>query len=220
MFTKYSKLKKEMDVKTHSILTIILVAIVICGLSQSSLAWRGDLKGNQTGGEEKLSLSQTEADTLTFMREEEKLARDVYLVMFAYWGSKTFTNIAESEQNHMDAIKTLLDKYGLPDPAYQEIGVFNDPSLQELYEQLENQGKVSKLDALMVGALIEEIDIEDLQTAIDQTDQHDLQRVYGNLMSGSENHLRAFVSQIERLGVNYEAQYLPQEMVDEILAEK
>lgn len=120
----------------------------------------------------------------------------------------------------MDAIKTLLDKYGLPDPAYQEIGVFNDPSLQDLYEQLEGQGKVSKLDALMVGALIEEIDIEDLQTAIDQTDKQDLQRVYRNLMNGSENHLRAFVSQIEHLGVNYEAQYLPQELVDEILGEK
>ena len=88
--------------------------------------------------------------------------------MFAYWGSKTFNNIAESEQNHMDAIKTLLDKYGVPDPAYQEIGVFNDPNLQQLYEQLETQGKVYKLDALMVGALIEEIDIEDLQTAIGQ----------------------------------------------------
>ena len=209
-----------MNVKTHSILSIILAAIMICGLSDSSLAGRGDLKGKQAGGEEKLTLSQTEADTLTFMREEEKLARDVYLVMFAYWGTKTFSNIAESEQNHMDAIKTLLDKYELSDPASQEIGVFNDPSLQELYEQLENQGKVSKLDAFMVGALIEEIDIEDLQTAIDQTDKQDLQRVYGNLMSGSENHLRAFVSQIERLGVNYEAQYLPQEVVDEILAEK
>ena len=177
-------------------------------------------KGKQAGGEEKLTLSQTEADTLTFMREEEKLARDVYLVMFAYWGTKTFSNIAVSEQNHMDAIKTLLDKYGLSDPASQEIGVFNDPSLQELYDQLESQGKDSELDALMVGALIEEIDIEDLQTAIDQTDKLDLQRVYENLMSGSENHLRAFVSQIEHLGESYEAQHLPQELVDGILAEE
>jgi len=72
----------------------------------------------------------------------------------------------------------------------------------------------------MAGALIEEIDIEDLQTAIDQTDKQDLQRVYENLMSGSENHLRAFVSQIERLVESYEALYLPQEVVDEILAEE
>jgi len=209
-----------MDVKRHNILNIILAAIMVCGLSESALAGGSDFKGKQAGGVEQLTLSSTEAETLTFMREEEKLARDVYLVMFAYWGSKTFINIAESEQKHMDAIKTLLDKYGLPDPAYQEIGVFNDPNLQDLYEQLESQGKVSKLDALMVGALIEEIDIEDLQTAIDQTDKQDLQRVYTNLMNGSENHLRAFVSQIERLGVNYEAQYLPQELVDEILGEK
>lgn len=220
MFTKYSKLKKEMDVKTHSILSIILTVIMICGLSESTLAGGSDFKGKQAGGVEQLTLSPSEADTLTFMREEEKLARDVYLVMFAYWGSKTFTNIAESEQTHMDAIKTLLDKYGLPDPAYQEIGVFNDTNLQELYDDLVDQGGNSMLDAFMVGALIEEIDIEDLQTAINQTVQQDLQRVYTNLMNGSENHLRAFVSQIERLGVNYEAQYLPQEMVDEILGEK
>jgi hypothetical protein len=210
-----------MDVKTPSILTLTLVAIVICGSSQSSLAWRGELKGNQTGGEEKLSLSQTEADTLNFMREEEKLARDVYFVMFTYWSSKTFTNIAESEQTHMEAIKTLLDKYGLPDPADPEIGVFNNTELQELYDDLVVQGGNSKLDALMVGALIEEVDIEDLQRAIDQTDKQDLRRVYGNLMSGSENHLRAFVSQIELLsGEDYVAKYLPQDVVNAILAEE
>jgi hypothetical protein len=208
-----------MDVKTHSILTAILVAIVICGLSGSSLAGREDLNGNQAGEETILSLSQTEADTLNFMREEEKLARDVYLVMFTYWSSKTFTNIAESEQTHMDAIKKLLDKYGLPDPADPEIGVFNDTELQQLYDDLVIQGANSKLDALMVGALIEEVDIEDLQTAIDQTDKQDLDRVYGNLMSGSKNHLRAFVFQIELLsGEDYEAQYLPQDVVDGILA--
>lgn len=210
-----------MDVKTHSILTIILVAIVICGSSDPSLAGRDDSKGNQAGGEEILLLSQTEADTLNFMREEEKLARDVYLVMFTYWSSKSFTNIAESEQAHMDAIKKLLDKYGLPDPVDPEIGVFNDTELQHLYDDLVVQGANSKLDALMVGALIEEVDIEDLQTAIDQTDKQDLDRVYGNLMSGSKNHLRAFVSQIELLsGEDYEAQYLPQEVVDAILVEE
>lgn len=207
--------------KKHSILTIILVAVVICGLSDSSLAGYGNLIGNNAGGQQILSLSQTETDTLNFMREEEKLARDVYLVMFTYWSSTTFTNIAESEQTHMDAIKTLLDKYGLPDPADPEIGVFNDTDLQQLYDGLVAQGANSKLDALMVGALIEEVDIEDLQTAIDQTDKQDLERVYGNLMSGSKNHLRAFVSQIELLlGEDYEAQHLPQEVVDAILAEE
>jgi hypothetical protein len=188
-----------MDVKTHSILTIILVAIVICGLGDSSLAGREDLKGNEAGGEEIRLLSQTEADSLNFMREEEKLARDVYLVMFTYWSSKTFTNIAESEQTHMDAIKTLLDKYGLLDPADPEIGVFNDTELQQLYDALVVKGETSKLDALMVGALIEEVDID--------------------LKSGSENHLRAFVFQIRLLsGEDYEAQYLPQDAVDAILA--
>jgi hypothetical protein len=212
-----------MNVKTHSILTIILVAIVICGLSDFSLAGRDDSKGNQAGGEEILLLSQTEADTLKFMREEEKLARDVYIMMFMYWSSKTFTNIAESEQTHMDAIKTLLDKYGLDDPVDdpQEIGVFDDPELQQLYGDLVVQGADSKLAALMVGAKIEEIDIEDLQTAIDQTEKQDLQRVYENLKSGSHNHLRSFVSHIVLLtGAPYQAQWLSQDEVDAILAEE
>ena len=204
--------------KKHSILTIILVAIVICGSSDFSIAGHGELTGKQAGGEEIPLLSQAEADSLKFMREEEKLARDVYLEMIAKYGSKIFYNIAESEQTHMDAIKTLLDKYGLSDPADPDIGEFNDTELQQLYEDLIDQGENSKLDALMVGALIEEIDIEDLQTAIDQTDKQDLERVYGNLMSGSKNHLRAFVSQIEPLsGEAYVAQHLSQDEVDAIL---
>jgi hypothetical protein len=210
-----------MDVKTHCILSVILTVIMICGLSESTLAGGSDFKRKQAGGVEQLTLSPTEADTLTFMREEEKLARDVYLVMFTYWSSKTFTNIAESEQTHMDAINKLLDKYGIPDPADPEIGVFNNTELQHLYDHLVDQGGNSKLDALMAGALIEEVDIEDLQTAIDHTDKQDLERVYGNLKSGSENHLRAFVSQIELLsGEEYVAQYLPKEVVDQILAEE
>ena len=39
-----------------------------------------------------------------------------------------------------------------------------------------------------------------------ETDESDLDRVYGNLMAGSENHLRAFAGLIENLtGVPYEA---------------
>ena len=38
-----------------------------------------------------------------------------------------------------------------------------------------------------------------------------------NLMSGSKNHLRAYVGQIENLGIVYEAQYLPQDKVDSIV---
>ncbi len=77
-------------------------------------------------------LSVDEAATLTFMREEEKVARDVYLNMAARWALPPFANIAKSEQQHMDAIKAKLDKYGLPDPALAEMGAFRNAELQDL----------------------------------------------------------------------------------------
>ena len=156
-------------------------------------------------------LSSEEAASLLFMREEEKLARDVYNALYAIWGQPTFTNIASSEQMHMDEIKLLLDRYNLADPAL-EPGSFTDPNLQALYDQLVAQGSVSLADALKVGAAIEEIDILDLQERIVQTDNADLQQVFNNLMLGSYNHLNAFVGVLSmQTGETYAPQYLSAE---------
>lgn len=163
------------------------------------------------------ALTSTETNALLFMREEEKLARDVYLNLFECWGLRIFGNIAKSEQAHMDAIKRLLDKYGLADPA-GEIGVFGNPDLQDLYDLLVYNGSVSLPAGLLVGGLIEEVDIEDLQVAIADTTKADLQRVYANLMAASGNHLRAFAGAIvTQTQLPYEAQYLTQDEVDAIL---
>jgi hypothetical protein len=162
-------------------------------------------------------LNADEAATLTFMREEEKMARDVYLNMAARWALPPFANIAKSEQQHMDAIKAKLDKYRLPDPAMAGIGTFRNAELQALYDGLMDRGEISYLEALRVGGLIEEGDIEDLDNAIAATNHADLAQVYGNLLRGSRNHLRAFASTIERQGVVYEAQHLEQEIVDAII---
>jgi len=53
-------------------------------------------------------------------------------------------------------------------------------------------------DALRVDALVEEVDIIDLEKYIAQTDNEDLILVYQNLLKGSQNHLRAFSSTLER----------------------
>jgi len=149
-----------------------------------------------------------ESASLLYMREEEKLARDVYTVLAATWGQTSFTNIAASEQQHMDQIKLLLDRYALTDPA-QAPGQFTDSTLQGLYDQLVAQGNLSLADALKVGAAIEEIDILDLQTRFAQTDNADIQLVYNNLMKGSFNHLQAFTSVLtQQTGETYEPQYL------------
>jgi len=205
-----------------NIIRNITLVLAILGLTIPGALARGNGNGRgQQAGKNTTqpALSAAEAGTLTFMREEEKLARDVYLYLHEMWGTKVFSNIAASEQNHMDALKKMLDKYGLPDPVGAE-GVFADPHLQDLYDDLVWDGSTSLLNALKVGGLIEEVDIEDLMVARIETDKADLDQVYANLMSGSENHLRAFAGLIENItGEPYEALFLPQEEVDAILGD-
>ena len=171
--------------------------------------------GNGTGtsvlGIPASDLSPEEAAALLFMREEEKLARDVYNALYEIWGQPTFTNIVSSEQMHMDEVKLLLDRYKLADPAL-EPGSFTDPSLGALYDQLVAQGSLSLADALKVGAAIEEIDILDLQTRLAQTDNADIQQVFNSLMSGSYSHLNAFTGVLSmQTGETYTPQYLSAE---------
>ena len=164
------------------------------------------------------SLTPLEEEHLIFIREEEKLARDFYIKMYEKWGSLVFNNINTSEQEHMDAVLRLLVKYGIPDPASKKIGVFNNTSLQDLYNDLMRQGEASLLGALQAGAFIEEYDIKDLRTAFADTAKTDIKRIYSNLELGSENHLRAFVSHIEAImGTSYVVQVLPQNEADTIL---
>ncbi|MFC1879202.1 DUF2202 domain-containing protein [Chloroflexota bacterium] len=157
-------------------------------------------------------LSEVEAEGLLFMREEEKLARDVYTALYATWELPLFQNIANSEQAHMDAVKVLLDTYNLVDSAQEQAGVFTNPELQTLYDELVALGNQSLADALKVGAAIEEIDILDLQTRLAQTDSLDIQQVYNNLLMGSENHLRSFTNTLmTQTGETYQPQYLSME---------
>jgi hypothetical protein len=166
------------------------------------------------------SLTAEEIKGLLFMREEEKLARDVYLTLYETWNLRIFQNIANSEATHMAAVKTLIDRYGLEDPAAdRDIGSFTDPTLQGLYDQLVADGSQSLVDALRVGAAIEEIDILDLQARIAQTDKVDIQLVYENLLKGSRNHLRAFVSTLERqTGETYQPQYIEKQTYQDIVS--
>jgi hypothetical protein len=165
-------------------------------------------------------ISETEAAALQFMREEEKLAHDLYLALFDLWGTPIFNNIAASEATHTEAVSQLLEKYEIEDPALENtLGVFNNPDLQVLYDQLLDQGSKSLEEALLAGALVEEVDIQDLEDRIDQTDETLIQQVYANLIAGSKNHLRAFAGQYQsRTGEPYGAQYLDASEVQDILA--
>ncbi len=168
------------------------------------------------------SPSAEEAADLQFMREEEKLARDVYLVLYAEWGLNVFANIANSEQTHTDAVASMIEQLGLEDPVVDDsVGVFVDPKLIALYEQMITLGRVSSVGALRVGATIEEVDMVDIEAAIDRADDPDIIALYELLLCGSRNHLRAYMKQLTSTGELYVAQFLdPVEFEAIVVAER
>ena len=155
------------------------------------------------------------------MRQQEKFARDVYLANYDRWGFPVFQNIAGSEQNNMDSVFSVLDAYGIADPAENHgAGEFSNPEFRSLYDQLLAQGQLSLADALRVGATIEELDIVDLNERMAQTDNETIVQIFSNLVAGSENHLRAFVSNLEnQIGEQYVPVYLDQSTFQAIMSD-
>ncbi len=167
----------------------------------------------------KSKLSDKEIAGLILMREEEKLARDVYTTLGNIWGKRVFLNISASEQTHTEAIKVLLTRYDIKDPVTDDtVGVFTSKDMQELYNTLTTNGKVSLTDALIVGATIEDLDIRDLENLKKETTKEDILITYNNLQKGSRNHMRAFVKNIQASGGSYIPQYISQSEYNEIIA--
>lgn len=175
----------------------------------------------QTSGAALSSLSAVELASLPYMREEEKLARDVYAVLYQAYGAQVFLNIGASEQTHFDQMGVLLERYDVADPALAP-GLFAYHHIQELYDLLVPMGLASLKDAYTVGAIIEEVDILDFQhyLADAEVDNADIRRVYTDLMNASKNHLRAFVRCLASVGVVYVPQYLSLDQYQTILAEE
>jgi hypothetical protein len=164
-------------------------------------------------------LDHAEQEGLLLMREEEKLARDVYEYLYNRYEMKIFTNIMGSEETHMFAVKIMLDKYEIDDPADSSPpGVFENSTLQKVYNDLIEKGDLSLTDALIVGTIIEDLDIHDLNHLLESTSNQDLIYVYENLNLGSRNHLRAFYPQVLNNNGEYDADYISQEEFDEIIA--
>lgn len=163
-------------------------------------------------------LTANEEASLLFMREEEKLARDVYDYFYGLYTKQVFDNISESEQTHTDAVLQLIERYEVTDPAAGlAAGVFTNQVLQGLYDSLTVAGQAGLVSALGIGAVIEEIDIVDLETWEEKIDNQDILMVYGNLKKGSRNHLRAFVRNLTQMGETYSPQVLDQAAYDAII---
>ncbi|MCD6116767.1 DUF2202 domain-containing protein [bacterium] len=208
-----------------AVITVLLL-ISVWSLSGCSSSTEPNLSANSSSLLLKQEISgdseptENEIEGLIFMREEEKLARDVYKSLYDVWEQNIFNNISNSEQRHTDAIKTLLDLYNIDDPMETDIfGEFKNVDLQELFNTLTEQGKSSLSEALSIGALIEEIDIIDIQNELDNNvTSDDVRVVYESLISGSYNHLRAFVNSLSRQGVEYKPQKLIEEKFNEIMS--
>lgn len=142
---------------------------------------------------------------ILLMREEEKMAHDVYAVFGAKYDLPIFDNIVASEMNHYNAVGILITNYKLTDPSTGVAGTFTNTAIAGLYTQLVQAGSVSVVDALKTGAYIEEYDIADLEKLMASTTNSALLQVYGNLLRGSRNHLRAFVATLK----TYQATYVP-----------
>lgn len=165
------------------------------------------------------TLTAEEIEDLLHMREEEKLARDVYITLYNIYKIPIFNNISKSEERHMSEVKELIDKYQLEDPVTDDsVGKFSNPKFTELYNTLVERSKKSLVEALTVGAFIEDLDIKDLQNAIARTNKSDIKMVYENLTKASKNHIRSFIRQLQRYGQTYTPVYITQEELKEILA--
>ena len=152
-------------------------------------------------------LSEAERDGLVFTREEEKLARDVYDALDRH--DPSFVNVGASEQTHMDAIKTLLDRYDVADPAAgRAVGEFSSPKLKGLHDALVAGGSPSREAALAVGVEIEELDIADIEAARRVVTHDDVLTTYDNLTRGSRNHLRTFHGKLVAAGATYTPKHL------------
>lgn len=198
--------------RKHGLIIFVMVTLVGTLISAQPLAEEPATMAVNVEHEE-----DAVSDYLLYMAEEEKLARDVYLALYEMWGSRVFSNIAKAEQLHMDALSAVLHDKG-HESVQTEVGVFHNTEIATLYESLLAQGSVSVQEAYRVGAIVEDLDIYDLKQAIDETDDEVEIWVYNNLLRGSESHMRAFVRQLNRSGLEYTARYISDAELSSILS--
>ena len=195
--------------------SLLALSIAACGSGDEG----NGSSGASAGAPEAASagaLSAEEQQYLRFTREEEKLARDVYGALGT--AHPSFSNVASSEQTHMDAVATLLTRYAVDDPALgKSAGAFTDATLQKLYTDLVAAGTRSQIEALRVGVEIEELDIVDIERGRAKTTRADIVTTMDNLTRGSRNHLRTFYSNLQVVGGSYTPKHLDQASFDAIV---
>jgi hypothetical protein len=151
--------------------------------------------GASSSGASPTGSASTPADEraiLQYLIEEEKLAHDVYQRFAQLWGVGIFDNIRASEVTHQEILLPVLAARGIPDPRTGQAGTFTDQRLQQMYDQLVQQGSASLNDAYRAGVAIEEQDIADLNEDLRALTAPDAVSALQRLLAGSQNHLQAF----------------------------
>ncbi|PTN05602.1 DUF2202 domain-containing protein [Mangrovibacterium marinum] len=206
-----------------TLIGIIGISALLCctGFSYGEEAAKQIFSGQMTEPATNLTVADLPDNIkagLLLMREEEKLAHDLYAAFAEMYELPIFGNIAASEANHTAAVLRLLQQYGLEDPALTGKGEFRNKKLQQAYNQLLDSGSESLVAALKNGAYVEELDILDLEEQLKQVEDDSIRRVYSNLLRASYNHLRAFNRVLDRNGVDYNPQLLSVKSFDEIVS--
>lgn len=150
-----------------------------------------------------VTLTETQAADLSFTRDEERMALDLYTLFADEYelpgrgvgrnAVTIFSNIADSETTHTTTVLAKLKDYCLPDPAWHmDDGEYVVPAIQDLYDDWELQGLLDMDAALQVGIELEQRDIDDLEALIAKDNPADIEAVYVNLCEGSLSHWAAF----------------------------
>ena len=210
---------------------------------ESMLAWNGGVKpetGTGTGegqgshGEEKpfdislypdSTLTQDIVDSLAYMGNEERLAYDIYTVLYKHHSDagleiNQLKNIPQSEQKHVEIVQSIIQKYDIntanltdvvdpvadKDVAFADMpmGKYDIAHIQELYDMLHAKGIQSHQAAMEVGCMVEVIDIDDLDKFIIQAEASnatDIVDGFNKLRNGSYNHYWAFDKGLKNMGI-------------------
>ena len=168
-----------------------------------------------------VTLTPNEIQWLIYIREEEKMARDLYIGMYNSWGLSIFKSISEEEQEHINAMLELFKMYSIVDPLAGDVPRnYTNQHIANLHTSLLTQGMQSNKDGLKACALQEEISMQDLDLAMKSTQQQAINKVYSELQRDSINHLRSFIHSLEIFGERYMAVKIPQQTVDAIILDK
>jgi hypothetical protein len=168
-------------------------------------------------------ITDAEINGIISLREEEKVAYDVYMYLYEKYDNLVFKNIAQNEKDHMIKMKELINTYNLNDPlsgTEDSRGVFTNKKMQGLYDEMIMGGNYGVVDAMRASARFEETDIQDLRNNIAISSDPTILAVYQILEASSQDHLRALVKYIKEEGISYKPSVLSKEEYDKIMATK